>query len=508
MRKYLSYLIFGVLVLVVAGLAVNHSRHTRQLVDAMTGGAPNERVAAAKELLAAEQFTDSISGELPAVRVKTAETLELMGDPTAVKQILPLLKDQYKEVRERAAFALMHIGDKTPENFAEMLAGLKDGDGNVRKGTISALTDPAGGIGPKPGVPEAIVAYMKKEGDSRGPGGDVLSSPKFTQGGSNPVAVPLLVAQLSDTDEGVRKGAAEALGKIGDKAAVPKLIELSQKDTAQVQRVAIGALALIADVSAESTLTAAVTNPATNGEARSQAAAGLGKIATPTAVATLIKTLTDDDLKLRSAAIAALARAGRSEAAAPVSASVLTQLDSALRDPSASVRTGAAQALQVIAAPQANPGLIAILDSTQNDPKQRIAAANALGFAGNRAAVAPLIRALNDSDGEVNLAAKNALAAIGPDASDALVAALHSDGPTALYAAQALAGTGTTSLPALEKAAQQGDATTQRWAAVALGELGTAEARPALETLAQSPNADVVFVAKEQLNRLGKLAAN
>ena len=86
-RKYLSYILFAVVVLLVAGVAINHSRATRQLVDAMTGGNPTERVAAAKELLRQEAFGDSISGELPEVRVKTAETLEIMGDPVAIQKV-------------------------------------------------------------------------------------------------------------------------------------------------------------------------------------------------------------------------------------------------------------------------------------------------------------------------------------------------------------------------------------------------------------------------------------
>ena len=517
MRKYLSYIIFAAVVLLVTGVAVNHSRATRQLVDAMTAGAPADRVAAAKELLRQEAFGDSISGELPAVRVKAAETLEIMGDPVAIQKLRDLSKDQFKEVRDRATLALAKIGDSNPANLAELLVGLKDGDNYVQKATKTALTDPAVGIGPRPGVCEAIAAYMQKESVSRGPGGDVLSSPKFAQNEANKVAVAPLIAQLDDKDEGVRSGAAEALGKIGDPDAVPKLIELKAKDTPQVQRVAIGSLALIAAPSCEAALTEAVTNPATNNEARAQATAGLGKIASSSAITVLVKTLSDNDLKIRSAAIMALGRAGRPMTNGSANQNVLMALDNALRLSDEGTQIGAAQALQIVAAPEANPGLFAILTKPQAssavsagsaslslDAPLRIAAAKALGFPGNKAAVAPLISALQDPDGTVNLAARDSLAAIGPDASDALIAATKQGGPIALYAAQALAQQGTIALPALEKATESADPNTQRWAAVALGELGVAEARPALEKLAASSNADVAFVANEQLNRIGK----
>ena len=59
-------------------------------------------------------------------------------------------------------------------------------------------------------------------------------------------------------------------------------------------------------------------------------------------------------------------------------------------------------------------------------------------------------------------------------------------------------------MPALEKATESADAKTQRWAAVALGELGVAEARPALQKLVGSANAEVAAVANEQLDRIGR----
>ena len=518
MRKYLSYILFGFVVLLVAGVAVNHSRNTRQLVDAMTGNNPTERVAAAKELLRQEAFNDSISGELPEVRVKAAETLELLGDTTAIQKLRDLSKDQFKPVRDRAALALAKIGDLNPANLSELLVGLKDGDINIRKATIKALTDPAVGIGPQAGVCEAIAAYMQKEGGARGPGGDTLSSPKFAANGANKVAIAPLLAQLNDKDEGVRNGAAEALGKIGDPTGAPRLIEMKAKDTPQAQRVAIGALALIAAPSCETALTEAVANPAANSEARAQAAVGLGKIGSASAVATLVKTLSDDDLKIRSAAVTALARAARPTADAPSNPTTLTAIEGALRGASSDgARIGAAQALQIIASPQSNPALFATLAYPQANSLRfmsalppiakaplRVAAAKALGFPGNKAAIGLLIAALEDPDGSVNLAARDALAAIGPDAADALLAATKQNGPVALYASQALARLGTSALPTLEKATESADPITQRWAAVALGELGVAEARPSLVKLAASSNADVAFVANEQLDRIGR----
>ena len=76
MRKYLNYILFGAVVLLVVGLAVSHSRHTRSLLNDMTGSDPQAHARAATELIKAEQFSDAITGELPATRVKVARALQ------------------------------------------------------------------------------------------------------------------------------------------------------------------------------------------------------------------------------------------------------------------------------------------------------------------------------------------------------------------------------------------------------------------------------------------------
>ncbi|HZT40625.1 MAG TPA: HEAT repeat domain-containing protein [Chthonomonadaceae bacterium] len=503
-RKYLNYIIFGAVVLLVVGLAVNHSRHMRYLVDTMAYGAdPKARAAAAEELIKGEQFMDSVTGEPIETRVKAAEALEVLGNADAVTQAVAFLKDPDKPVRDRVVLTLEHIGDNSPDNIKALVAGLKDGDPYVRKGTITALDDPANGIGPRPGVVAAVVAQMKADGAARGPGGDVLGSPKFTQNGADKESVPLLLAQLKDSDEGVRAGAADALGKIGDPSAIPALVQEMHQDTAQLRRIAIGAIALIADKSGEAALTEAIDNPNDDNAARAQAAAGLGKIGTPSAIATLIKALGDDDLNLRSAVVAALARAGRSTPDAPVNTRVLASLTEALHNASANVRLGAAQALQSIAAPEADRALAAILTNPSYDARERAAAATALGFPGNKAGVSPLIAALHDTSDDVASTAEQALAKIGPDATQTLLALIQKGGTDAYYASEAL-GHQSDALPSLQKAAQSPNPVEQRWVAVALGDMGVSGARQTLEQLAKSSDPDVAYVAKEQLDRMGR----
>ena len=501
-RKYLNYIIFGAVVLLVVGLAVRHSRYMRSLVDAMASSDSKARSDAAAELIKGEQFMDSITGEPIETRIKAAEALEILGTPEAVKQAVSFLKDSDKPVRDRLIVTLQHIGAKSPDHTKELVVGLKEGDSNVRKGTIAALSSQKGGVGPKPGVVAAIAAIMKAEAGARGPGGDVLGSALFTKGGGNAESVPALFTLLKDKDEGVRVGAGDALGKVGDPAAVDTLKEAMHNDTAQVRRVAIGSLALIASPKGEDSLTEAINNPDDDNESRAQAAMGLGKIGTPTAIATLIKSLDDDDLKLRSATVASLSRAGRPVSNGPANTLVLNALKTALGDTKETLRQGAAQALQTIAASETNAALVAILQ--KDSPTVQASAALALGFPGNKEAVAPLIKALSDPAEVVNAAARDALTAIGPEATDALMVVMQQGGANAYYAAQAVAHMGVTALPSLQRAAQNVNPVSQRWAAVALGDLGVAEARPLLQQLEKSADPDVAYVAKEQLDKLGR----
>ena len=508
MRKYLNYIVCAAVVLLVVGLAVSHSRHTRSLVSDLTGTDPQAHVAATAELVKAEQFSDAIAGEPAASRVKVARALGDVPTADGVKQTLALLKDQDKAVREQALETLKRAGGKNADTLAALAVGLKDGDVSVRKGAIAAFADAGApgvtpGIGPRPDAVKAILDIMKKEADARGPGGDVLSKPRFVQEGANALSVPTLIGYLGDKDDGVRNGAADALGKIGDARAVTPLVAIMRDPNAKpdLRRIALGAVALIADPSGEPALTQALADVNTDNEARAQAARGLGKIASPTAIATLVKLLDDDDLKLRSASVTALARAGQSDSVR-ARQSVLDDLTTALRDPRPALRLGACQALAPLHSPQANAPLIQALQSDRDQPDTRAAAATALGFADNRDAIAPLLAALDDSDGNVAVAAQQSLESVGPSAAPALLATLSRGGPNALYAAQALGRQGAGVLPVLAQALPGAGDTQQRWIAVALGEIGTAQARPLLQQLAQSRSADVAYAAQQQINRL------
>jgi HEAT repeat protein len=208
---------------------------------------------------------------------------------------------------------------------------------------------------------------------------------------------------------------------------------------------------------------------------------------------------------MRSAAVAALAHAGRPTLSGPTQPQALKALITALSNSNDNIRTGAANALTRVAAPEADTALIAALKDENNDTDLRGAAATALGFPHNKVAVPTLIAALSDKDGDVRDEAQDALVQIGPEATDALIVAMQTGHTDAFYAAQAVAQQGMPALDALKKlAADNAHPVGQRWAAVALGDMGIAEAAKPLQDLAKSADPDVSYVALAQLARLGQ----
>ncbi len=489
-QKYLGYAAFGGIVALVVGLAVSHALHMRALVNAMAGTNPKSAADAAEELIKQEQFADSITGEPLGTRLRVINALVALGTPEAVSQLDAMLKDQDKPVRDRAQDALVELAARNDKNLDNLVAGIKEGDANQRNGSVRALQrlglkDPREAllIIPK------VCSLMKKEAGARTSAGDVLGAFKA----QSDVSVKDLIPYLSDSDEGVRAAACDALGKVGNPAAIPYLLPMLH-NTPNVHRVAIGAIALIADRSGEQALIQALQNPNEDNEARAQAATGLGKIATPEAIAALVKALTDYDLKVELAAVSGLARAGLPAVPA---------LLEALKQPDARLRLRAAQALAGIQTQQADTGLIALLHD--KDPQVRVEAARALGFEGNAPAVQPLVQLLGDRNGDVAEAASNALAAIGAPARPALIAALSGPDVEAYFAARALARQGQATVPLIQRAAQRAPRV-ERWAVVALGAMGGPEAANALQKLAASPDPQVRSSAEEALKRVGTLS--
>ena len=120
---------------------------------------------------------------------------------------------------------------------------------------------------------------------------------------------PALLAKLHDKDDGVRTCATTALVRRHDPAVLPLLRTAAIDPDTAYRTAALTALSRLHDTQSVTLLCTALHDAAT--DARVAAAHGLGRLpASEIAIATLLATLADPDLKVRDAAAEALAAYG------------------------------------------------------------------------------------------------------------------------------------------------------------------------------------------------------
>lgn len=190
----------------------------------------------------------------------------------------------------------------------------------------------------------------------------------------------------------VRRGAAEALGKIGVARAVESLIQAFKYEHVSVQWRAAGALGKIGDARAVEPLIQALKDE----DLRDRAASALGKIGKP-AVESLIQALKDEDKDLRGRSAWALDELGWKPGNDTEKAHYL-------------IAKGGWDELVKVGEPAVEP-LIEALQDEAGDVRQ--GAALALGAIGDAKAVQPLIQALQVDAMYVRRKSAKALGEIG-----------------------------------------------------------------------------------------------
>lgn len=243
-----------------------------------------------------------------------------------------------------------------------------------------------------------------------------------------------LTRLIRDADRGVRARAAVTAGRLGDRTAVPALIELMNDSEVDVRQMAAFALGLIGDRAAGDRLAAALKDP--EAAVRGRAAEALGRLGDPARAmdvaamlqaalpkgAPLVTVRGDDpgnpndpwlELRLGLFALARLKDAAAAQAALLAGGRPRFDWWAA---------TWAAMRLQL---PSLRPVLLAA--SSSNDPLSRALAARGLGALKDVASLELLSRLVSDREPDVAVQALRALAAIG-DArgSGAVAGALNS----------------------------------------------------------------------------------
>ena len=369
-----------------------------------------------------DRLIELLAHEDVAVQVLAVKALGNIGDSKAVEHLIPLLKDEDSEVRKGTAEALGEIGD--PRVVEPLLRSLQVFERNVRAARkINRHLENA--------AAQALVMI------------------------GEPAVEPLMRA-LHNKDIYIRKGAAEALGKIGDigEAAVEPLLR-SLPDASSPWWI-VRALADIGKPAVESLIRALQDE---DREIRWDATVVLDRLGwEPSDIETktryyyakrvwpmpldigcseaevLIHTQSEDNEDVRKGTARALVKTG------DLSDPAVERLIRRLQSTNFFIRRYDAKALGEIGDPKAVEPLIPLLKDEDNEV-QRLAA-EALGEIGDPRAVEPLIRALLDKDALVRKKAAEALGKIGDIGEAAMEPILRAlqgeDVFSRLYAVEAL----------------------------------------------------------------------
>jgi HEAT repeat protein len=351
-----------------------------------------------------EQFPEEFRQDAR-FRKQLVEALGAVGTP-AVPHLIQALGDEDEDVREAACRALGEIGDG---QAVPALSVWAHAGGRVAQAALQQM-----GQAPLP-LPEAVAQVV-----AQGAWGVLVRALPHEAVRAAVVelgtpAVPHLIQALGDRDRDVRKAACRALGAIGDRQAVPPLIQ-ALRDW-YVREAACEALGAIGDRQAVPHLIQALGDGNSvafmdwDRDVRKAACWALGEIGDRQAVPPLIQALRDWNRDVRAAACWALVKIG---------APAVPHLIQALGDGNEDVRAAACWALVKIGAP-AVPHLIQALGDGNEDV--RAAACWALVKIG-APAVPHLIQALGDGDWYVRAAACEALVEIGAPAVPHLIQAL------------------------------------------------------------------------------------
>ncbi len=354
------------------------------------------------------------------------------------------LKSRDAGTRKRAAASIGVRGRRSA--IASLQPLLDDPDWGVRQAAVESL----GRIEDVSATPLLIAAVTGADHLSDQEGAFAVRAAAVEAfGRMGAPAVPALLEALRGRHVKLRETVIGALGAIGGPAAVEALGETIGDDRSSVRQAAVRALARTAGAAAIPALARALAHkdPMT----RRCAADALGTLKEAGAVAAIRVALTDRDRTVRESAVRALSAIGSPEAASALVAGLheggrdlQAAISSALKTfewtPTGSAERAVHAAIHgrfdeaAVQGPVAVEPLVAALGD--RDPSLRLGALAALGRLADARAAATIAASFKDPDANLRRAAADALAAIGPSASDTVLEALGDRTPTVRAAAE------------------------------------------------------------------------
>ncbi len=194
-----------------------------------------------------------------------AVTLLCKGrSPETVRHLVGLLTDESEHARRNAVEVLNEVGDDDSVKY--LLQAIKDKDWWVRSRAADAL----GKIGGTRVIKAALSLVVDRDDEIRRTAIEILNQTKDDR------ALNHLLKATHDTDWWVSERAVDALGAIGNRKAVPRLIEMLETSPKSIPTV-VRALGLIGDPAATNDILRALDRPESN--ARIEALTALVKLA-------------------------------------------------------------------------------------------------------------------------------------------------------------------------------------------------------------------------------------
>ncbi|MDX1404404.1 MAG: HEAT repeat domain-containing protein [Woeseiaceae bacterium] len=168
------------------------------------------------------------------VQNKAVDVLVKQKHPDTIRHLIPALKDESEYPRRAAVEVLNEVCD--PNSVKDLLSAIKDDDWWVRARAGDALAEIGG-----PKVVNSVLELVKdKDEDIRRTAIEILNATKDEN------AVDTLIKATDDQDWWVRERAVDALAQIGNKKALPKLVEMLGKN-AKTDTVLVRALGKLGD---------------------------------------------------------------------------------------------------------------------------------------------------------------------------------------------------------------------------------------------------------------------
>lgn len=263
-RTWQALFLLGGLAAAMAGWNVYSLRRDIGLALGSQGPAQERFFVEAAERPDINEFYKNLT---PEQRRAMARNIGRYQDAQLAKLIGKLLQDFDAPARAELAKSLAVVAKGHPDAVATELK-------NTSAFQLLGVTEALRSLGPD-AIP--VVAKQLSNADQRRNAGS------FMVGIGEP-AVPALLQALKDENKDTRAAAADALGKIRSRTATSALLALAESSPTADRLPYLSALASIGDPASEPMLRRAFDDLALPTPLRVQAALGLGRIASPTAL--------------------------------------------------------------------------------------------------------------------------------------------------------------------------------------------------------------------------------